>query len=790
MSEKPMVQKNSRHFMTLMGAASSMVVASLMHMPAAQAQNAADADDLFTVEEIIITARKRSESVQDVPIAVTALSQSLVKDGNFDEITEFLELVPNVKFKPDDFLSADISIRGSSRNTNAEDPGVGINRDGVYIGGLLTSFSNFYDIGRVEILRGPQAGLYGRNAVGGALNVFMERPDHEEVNGYVDVQYGNKERLELRAAVNVPLVDDKLSVRLSGLYIDHNEGFQYIRNLDQYADAFENKSGRVRILYTPTDNLEFLTTVEYFKTDGNPTGLLFNGPNGVDRMVGPFLYTASTPDDLDNIERNIPLLQESEQVQLIQQMDWDMEYGTLTGILAYRDTTTTTSTDNDGTNFDIDRFGMDAGQDSLFAEVRLSSEDFDGFRFTVGATYLDEDLKLNQQYTSGGLFGTDLAAWYTTGLVTDNPFGIPVGTPIEAFGLTNLGDSGGWTGEIGDSFPVTSINEQTLKSFAAFVEANYQISDELEIWGNLRYTRDKKTINFGQGFGNDAFPCPIACGEIFTTFFGLDPVIADVGADTFTNVSPGGGINYQVNDDTLLYAKVVTGFKAGGFNNLAGKAENLPFDSEKTIAYEIGSKVQAWDNKLTVNAAAFYQKRTDAIVSIIDPDLPIVSLGVNAGSIINKGFEVDTRILPTEELEIMLVGGYLDSEFSDFITGGEDFSGQIVPQTFKYSFSGVVRYTRPITDDYDVFGYISYSNAWDGFTNNSNLRKLASPETLDIRLGIKGEDWKVVGYVDNLTDNQYSPFEDDSPLDDAPDGDHNGTFSAGRTYGIQLVYDF
>lgn len=742
-------------------------------------------------DDIVVMARKRAENVQDIPIAVTALRKDLVEDGNFDEVTEFLELVPNVKFKPDDFSSSDISIRGSSRSTNAEDPGVGINRDGVYIGGLLTSFSNFYDVARVEILRGPQAGLYGRNAVGGALNVFTEKPTLDRVKGYVEAQYGNKERLELRGAVNIPLVADKLAVRLSGLAIDQNKGFQHVVNQDQYADAYDNRSIRARILYAPGSDIELLTTAEYLKSHGSPTGIMFNAPYGQDRMVGNLVLEATTSDDLDNIMRNLPFQQESEQYQISQQVDVGTSFGDITAIVSYRDTTLTSSLDNDATNYDLDRFYFDGAQDSLFGELRLSSNDLGGLRFTVGANYLKEHLKLNQQYTSGGLFGADFAQWYTTGLVTANPFGIPVGTPLGAIGLTPLGNAGGWSGVLGDSFPVSSINEQSLESFAVFLETSYQLTDRLDIWANARYTRDRKNIDFGQRFGNELFACPTACGEIFSALFGgLNPQIGASTSARFSNFSPGGGINFKVDDNILLYGKAVTGFKAGGFNNLAGSIINLPFESEKTLSFEVGAKLQMWDKRFTLNAAAFTQKRSNALVSIIDPDLPVVAIGVNAGAIRNRGVELEARLLPLERLEILASAGYLDSEFLDFVSGGEDFAGKNVPQTFKYSLSAIIRYTQPISRTLSAFGYLSYSNAWDGYTNSSNLRKLASPETLDVRLGVKSDRWKLIGFVDNLTKTRYSPYENDSPLGGAPDGNHKGTFSAGRTYGVQVALSF
>lgn len=775
---------SARRIVVLMATVSAFALGSAVLTSPAMAEDAAD-DATFEFEEITVTARKRDESVQNIPISITALSAQLVEDGNFDEMNEFLELVPNVKFKKDTFTSSDISIRGSGRNIPSEDPGVGLNRDGVYIGGLVTNFSNFYDTARVEILRGPQAGLYGRNAVGGAVNVYSRKPVHNETTGYIDGQYSTFQRLELRGAVNLSLVEDKLSVRFSGLVLDQNKGFQRVVNQDQYADAFSNTSVRGRMLYTPNENLELLTTVEYFKTNGRPSGIRVNGPGGIDTLYGP----GTTIDDLDNMERDVAFMSESEQIQAIQEVNWNFDAGLLTAIVAYRDTTLTSKEDNDGTPLVVNIVEADAAQQATFAEVRFASEDRDGFHYIVGATYQNEDIKNNENYTLGSLFGVDLASWFDTGLVGANPFGIPAGVPIAAFGWTPAPGGGGWFGAFGDSFPVVAINEQNLSSIAFFAEANYQITDELEIWANARYTRDSKSIVFGQAFADT---CPVACPQVFATFLGIDPVYADVDNQVFTKFSPGGGVNYTVNEDFMVYAKVVTGFKAGGFNDTSGSAENIAFGQEDTISYEIGSKYRGWDKRLTLNVAAFYQKRSEAIVEIVDPIMPINSIGINAGSITNQGIELEARILPVEGLEIMLVGGYLDAKFDEFTTNGDDFSGNNVPNTFKYTFTSVVRYTKPITTDIDGFGYVSYTNAWDGYVDNFNFKKNDSPETVDLRLGLKGENWKLVGYVDNLFDHRFVLARDFEYGD--PEAKLNlrdrGQFNKGRTVGVQAAYYF
>lgn len=749
-------------------------------------------EDAFTLEEIVVTARKRTESMQDVPVAVTAISKSTIDVGNLDSMEEFMELVPNVSLPQDGWTSADISIRGSGRSSTDEDPGVGINRDGVYIGGLLTSFSNFYDIEGMEVLRGPQAGLYGRNAVGGAINITSSRPSFDERNGYIDVQMGNKQRQEYRAATNLTLIDDVLAIRLSGLYLDQDEGFNRVENQDKYLDAHSNESARLRILYTPSDDLEFLTTIETFSADGN----IITGIHAPNQGLSPLNYTATgfpsvmaagvDVDDTDHLAMNAPLMNESEQLQFIQEVNWDVGGGTLTGIFSYRDTEAEARIDGDRTMVDMGAQHYKSNQESTYLEVRFD-RNFGDLNITTGVALLDETLSIDQDYQFGGLFGIDFASWYTTG-VFDIPLGPPglapqAGDPISAMGLTALGNSGGWAGDVGDGFPVVSQNDQELESVAIFLEANYAVSDALDVWFNIRYTEDTKSIDFAQNWGS----CPIACEEIFQAFLGVSPAISDKTEETFENVSPGIGLNYTFSEDLMAYAKYVTGFKAGGFNSISGSVDGLAFEPEETEALEVGIKSQWWDNRMQFNAAAFYQERTDALVSVTDPALTINDLGVNAGEMEMQGYELDLSVMPLEGLTVSLAYGFLDAEFEDFITSGVDYSGNRAPKTFKHTLSGIVSYTYPLNDSMELFTFASYYTAKDGYMHPSNQALMDEPETVDIRIGVQTEDWKLSAYVDNAFDNRTLGFQTDKL---AAEDQHWGLFSPGRTFGLQAVYNF
>jgi iron complex outermembrane receptor protein len=774
----------------------SALCSPAMWLPCAAAQTVASDVSGTAIEEIIVSARKRTEDIQDVPIAISVLSKQLVEDGNLDEVSDFVEIIPNATFNQDVDTSAEISIRGSGRNISAEDPGVGLYRDGVYVGGLLVSTANFYDVAQVEVLRGPQAGLYGRNAVGGAVHVLSERPS-DEFGGYVDVQVASQERQEYRLAVNLPVVKGVWSLRAAGLHIDQDKGFNYIVNHDQYADAIDTRSFRLRSLFTPSADWEFLTTIEILDVDGG-SPLPVKAPDAATGYLDihqQHPVPGTRPQDTKRQYRNLPSKRLHEQVQAIQEINWRLPAGTATAVVGYRDTTLDTQRDMDQSNFDIQETTIDASQQSLFAELRFASRDFNGLRFVTGASYLDEDLALNFDARYGGNFagelgGASIAELYAAGVVTPDwapIFGVPVGLPISALGLTPFAT--GWSGYLGDTFPTQFINEQGLESMAIFMEADYALSERVKLWANVRYTRDEKSIDFAQTFGLDNNQlCPVACPEIFAMFFsGLDPVIFDSTSKKFSNVSPGGGLNFTVSDDVLLYAKVATGFKAGGFNNIAGALSDMPFDEEETTSYEVGAKTNWLDDRLRVNAAAFLQERTNALVSVQDQNMPIVTLGVNAGEIENLGAEVEINARPTPRLRLQVALGYLDSEFVEFVYSGVDFAGYRTPNTFKYTLSSVASYTYPLVGDLELFLYGSYRNAWDGYTDNDNVEEMSNPEITDLRIGLRNGSWRVVAFVDNVFDHRYTMQESRSIYDK---GIHTGMFSPGRTYGIQGAYKF
>jgi iron complex outermembrane receptor protein len=230
----------------------------------------------------------------------------------------------------------------------------------------------------------------------------------------------------------------------------------------------------------------------------------------------------------------------------------------------------------------------------------------------------------------------------------------------------------------------------------------------------------------------------------------------------------------------------VEGFKAGGFNPITATPELQAFDSEETIGYEAGLKWELLDGQAMLNLAAFLQKRTDALVQIDDPNLPINTVGVNAGEIENKGVEAQVVLLPVDGLRFDLAYGYLNAEFEDFVIGDDDFTGNQVPRTYEHSFSAVATYETSLTSGLGLYTYASYNNAWNGFTDNDNLAELDNPETIDLAAGIEtAGQWRIGAFVNNAADNRYVVWERATDL-----VNRRGMFAPGRTYGVQVVKSF
>jgi iron complex outermembrane receptor protein len=687
---------------------------------AQQDQENDNQDEVLFIEELVITAQRRSENLQEVPVAVTGLSAQRVEDTGFDEVADLSLLVPSFSFGSFGPVAFS-ALRGVGfENTTAGgDPSVTFHVDDVYIGRPVGAVFSAFDTERVEVLRGPQGTLYGRNATGGSINLITKKPD-EEFGGEIDAQYGNFESFRFRGALNIP-VSETLQTRIVG-FVQGNEGFT--------DNAFpggtrgnENDTYGIRghIAYRPQDNIDVLLSANYIDTGGSGAqpelrepfpqelGLSFITPAG---QPGPLVGIPAFGDlvnDQDPFSENVNTPQTSDNTLLLLSAKVEIEFGDFSfkSITGYVETSFNSVVDQDLSAADIGVLRVVEEGEQFTQEFQISSNFVGPFNFIAGFFYFNEEAFRDSQIT-GGAF--DPVA---------QQFGLPFGTRF-------LGDV-------------------EAESIAGFIHGTYDISPELKLTAGFRVTNDTK-----EGTNN-----------IITTAFGGPPfALTPFNSISTTEPSWRISLDYQATDDVLLYASYARGYKSGGINgaspasNVQGitpptgpvnqgvpvvdpNAPNGVFDPEFIDTYEIGLKSQLFDNRLQLNLAAFYSDYRDLQFQVFSP-FPSAD---NAGNARIFGLEADFQAVVSEQIHIDGSLGFLDTEYTEFLfttPGGVlDFEGNELNRAPDFAANFGINYFLPVPEDWGQFyfrGDFSYKGSQffrpnnivpddqtDSFTN-TNLR--------------------------------------------------------------------
>jgi iron complex outermembrane receptor protein len=567
------------------------------------------------LEEVIVTAQKRSESVQDIALAVTAMSAEMLDERGITDIASMASSVPGMHFGQSG-SNTRITIRGigSEQTTVTGDPGVAFHIDGVYQSRASAGAAMFYDLARIEVLRGPQGTLYGRNATGGSVNLISNPPE-EEVGGKLEAQLGNYDQQRLRGVLNLPLVDEKLLMRLSAQY-ESRDGFyeNQTAGADDLQDA-DTLDIRTQLLFFPTPDIDALLSVNYSTSQGAGYGAAGLGdyPAPPPFFINSKFATATpNPSDPWEIRTNARADRDNERTGASLTVTWDLETVALKSITAWQDNLVDTFRDVDFS--DVDILNESALQDSTqySQELQLSSTGDGELQWVAGLYWLSEETDADFWFTDEGQ-GLSTFAFFPTidvGLPNPSPFGNASTTESDSFG--------------------------------AFGQASYYLSDDLKLTAGLRYSKDEKTATVDR----KEFTAP---GSVkFTKDESWESVTWKLGADWF------------VTEDSMLYASVSTGFKSGGFLQTANSD---PYDEEEVLAWEIGSKNRFFDNRFQANISAFYYEYTDMQLRTIRD---LASIVTNAGEAEIKGIEIELVGRPTEALDLSASFAFTDAEFTDY----------------------------------------------------------------------------------------------------------------------------
>lgn len=769
----------------LTGAALSVVLAGIQ--PAA-AQ--------MVMEEVMVTAQKRSQSAQDVGISISAFSRSQLEAMGYTNAQEVTAMAPGVTtMQPNGEANYSIGIRGVANNdftTNVESP-VAIYVDEVYISQMSGAGFMLFDIDRVEVLRGPQGTLFGRNATGGLVHYVTAKPT-QEFGGYGSLSYGSFDRIKFQGAVNMP-VNDKLAIRASA---STHQGDGYITNRLQPGSKLNNaneSAGRIQVLFTPSDAVDILLNARFGQQDIR-TGFFENvseaNPDGV---LTPTVPNVSLDNYLDNDgdpyagDYDKPGRNKLETYGFSGTLNWDMEWAELTSITDYQSVNRNYIEDSDASPVDYFNFYLTTDAKQFSEELRLAGST-DKMKWVTGFYYMDLDINDTNGIIAPG-FLTDFVNLVTPEVQNGD---IPPFTDPAEFGFNGL----------------RNPYQTDVKTWSVFGQLEFDLSDELSLIAGFRYIDEKKNHNYRD----------IAYFYPGTSNNGLDPNAEEVvdfvtpyaGKRHDKEWSARAQVNYRPNEDTLLYASWNRGVKSGGFNApLLPTAEYVTeplmnYRPEKLDAFEVGFKLDFADGKARVNGSAYYYDYNDyQAFAIIQLD----TFTLNADAK-NKGFELELLLNPRDGMDIQAGIGYIDAKVKNVpgITVDVDTDlgtvSAILPgaelrpvNTPKWNLNGLIRQEFDIGSgaialqldgqyrSEHVFGLLSTpALTEDGyFVGNASVTYIHGTD----------EAWSVRLFVKNITDEEYLVQTFDLGGSLAGGGLFGITeqyYGRPRTWGVNLSYNF
>lgn len=714
------------------------------------AQDAAAAPEAATTgfDEIIVTAQRREQSAQDVPISLQAFSGEAIDRQAISEASDYLALTPNVAFTQDGESGSrgvNISIRGVGDVDLGEVTvanSIGYYIDELSVGSVASGVINpqLQDIERIEVLRGPQGTYFGRNSSGGALNLTTKKPSTDGYYASAEGTYGSFDTWGANGVVNLPL-GDSFAARFVASY-EESDGI--IKNANPNGTPgsdFEFLNLRGALRATPSDSLTIDFSANY--TDENEgldptvaTGVLdldtqsiFGSTFVPVDTVGLFPANQRWTDK-DAQEQNL-----KEFLILNGRVQLDFDGFMVRSITGYVDSSSDRFADLDGIFSDtLVRENSYDGQ-SFSQELRIQGTGERKLDWTLGAIYAKDEIDQFNSIRAGSV-GTIVHP--NTGLVTGLLPPIPAG------------------------FRINENNRAfETKSFALFFDGTYHLTDRFDLTAGGRYTHDKVSTRF---FNTVAFEGAVPDAS---------------GTEKSNDFSPRVALTYRWDDGFSTYATVSKGYKTGGldFIQSGATAGVQPFQPEKLWNYEVGMKLAAYDDRLLINAAAFYIDWKDLQIQTNFLAIPgdissAVELTQNAEGARNIGFEIDAQAMLADGLVVSGGYGYLDSEFDAFpvaiLAGGNqvDLTGRTLPRTPKVTWNAAAQYDTAITGGLD--GYFRVE-AFGRSSSRSDLEAVAQPllglpqfpyrapsfGVVNIRMGVSTDNIAVSGFIENLFQEDY-----------------------------------
>jgi iron complex outermembrane receptor protein len=626
------------------------------------------------VADMIVTAQRRKTNLQATPISITAISADALRERSVVDLKGVADATPNMQLTSSGNGSgggnfAQVFIRGVGQPDFiiTKDPAVGIYVDGVYLARAPGALLELLDIERIEVLRGPQGTLFGKNTAGGAISVITKRPEGG-LSGTAELRAGDYGRRDVSGSFEAPLVEDRLFLRVSAMSLRRDGYYERLRaapidNRTADGNNVDAHSGRVSLRWTPTDHVDVVlaadgTLQRESATDYQAVGIfgssntdLYNqlvlAPRGQAydrRYIAPRPWTTFSTS---------PSYSNTDVWGVSGTLTWDLGPLQLKSISAYRALRVATKTDADGTPFDIVASdGIHVKQHQISQELQLTGSFFDKhLSWVLGLWYFEEhaqDTQSSRQLV--GLFPALEAA--PMGSVT--PPGQPM-CPADGSGpATCLGGAGNKNNL---RFDQTRLGARDLKgrSYAAFGQAQLKATEQLGFTAGARISREEKDFTYFE------------TRPLQNDLVSFDNVKAKPSWNVFT---PKLGIEYQLAKTFLAYGSYAVGFKAGGVNGRPTRPDLFEsFGPEWLTTFELGAKTDWLDKRLRLNVALFYSRYTDIQITrnTVDSNNMFIRLDQNAGDANISGFEAEATVVPVRGLNLAAAAGFTAFKFTSLL---------------------------------------------------------------------------------------------------------------------------
>lgn len=753
------------------------------------------------IEELLVTAQKRAQDIQDVPISVAALNAQFIEDAGLTDMLGLSQYVPNLQISEGtDTRSTGIRIRGiGSDGVNAGiDPSVGVFIDGVYMGRSgASAIIDMVDIERIEVLRGPQGTLYGKNTAAGAISVVSKKPIVNVFEGVLEGRIGSYGDRQFRGSTNIPLLDDRIATRISGYWVDRDPYDILLSNGEGVNDG--KRSGvRVSTLFNISEDLEFLFWGDYnsqsnkccvadiLSYHGYPNlDVVFSeefaaGIPGLGSLEGANNRPLPVADGFDRIvDANQPVFNDVTTWGVAGEFNYDINDFVVTWLNAYRQYSSFSTLDGDFSVFDAVVADSDEDFQQVSSELRLTSPAGETLDFVAGFYfYYSEDNTVGHT-----AIGPD---WFNASDSLRDLFLGPTSEPDENGRIVN-----------------TDTNKHETWSYAFFGQGTWHIAEWVDLTFGMRGSYEEKarvgsqisgfTIVDAGPFGPDRF-----ADEEFSVF----------------NLSPMGALQFYPTEDTMVFTRVARGFKSGGFNQLRTTGgENTEFDDEVATDVEVGFRSTWLDRMVTLNGTFFYIWYDDFQAQAFDGSGFSVT---NAGSLTSYGFEADAMFVPNPIFSSGASVGYNIARYGDFVdapctaaqsfaerekTGNlasptgclQDLSGQSLDNAPEWTLSTFVQLNLPLGRVPRIGGLVGFLRAEYSYRSQFYLSQdldrnlIQSPVNLvNLRGGIRSEDdrWDITLWVRNLADQAYTVVGFDVPIVSG----YAAVNGPPRTWGATLRY--